>query len=182
MKKRVESTITIENTRIFSRNFSGKKGEYNPAGSRNFCVVIGEELAPMLKEDGWNVRYTKPRYEDVDPEAFLQVTVSFTNERKMPKIFLISSKGKSMINEDNVHILDWVEIKEFKLIIRPYNWDVRGETGVKAYLKSLAIIKEEDEIEKEYYDLPDSAADVIGGCGNCDACDGSCDKDGSRTL
>jgi hypothetical protein len=173
----IKNNISIENARIGFRNFSGKLGKYNPEGRRNFCVFLETELARTLELDGWNVRWLQPRDDGDEQQGYLQVSVSFDNIP--PKIIMISSKGKTIVDNESVSILDWAEISEIDLIIRPYNWVLHEGTrnekrGVKAYCKSMYITIAEDEFEKKYYDVPDSAVDAIGGCGSCDACDGSC--------
>lgn len=170
----IKDNIIIEGAKIGFRNFSGKEGRFNPAGRRNFCVFFEEVFAKMLQEQGWNVRWLQPKedYEQDIPQGYLQVSVNFS--KIPPKIILISSRGKTVLDEESVSILDWVEIKEVDLIIRPYNWTVNSKEGVKAYLKSMYITKAEDEFTSKYYDVPDSAEDVIGGCGSCKACDGAC--------
>lgn len=173
----VKNNINIENGRICFRNFAGKEGQFNPAGRRNFCVLLEKEIAERLESDGWNIRRLTPKDDSEEPQAYLSVAVSYDNIP--PKIILISSKGKSVLNEDNINILDWAEIETVDLIIRPYNWTMHKGTkaeksGVKAYIKSMYVTIVEDEFEKKYRDAPDSAADSIGGCGNCEACDGTC--------
>lgn len=168
----VKNTIMIENAHIFSRNFSGAKGEYNNEGNKNFCVFLDPQAAERLKEDGWNIRALRPKDEDTEPQPFIQVSVSYTNIP--PKVLLISSRGKTILDEESIKTLDFAEIKQADLVISPYNWDVRGQKGVKAYLKSLYVTIVEDELDLKYSGVPDSAAKSIGGCGNCDACDGHC--------
>jgi hypothetical protein len=176
----VKNNIVIENARIGFRNFSGKEGKYNPAGRRNFCVFIDSETGHRLEEDGWNVRWLEPKDKEEEKQAYLQVAVSYENIP--PKIVIISSKGKTILDETTINILDWAEIKEIDLIIRPYNWTIQSGTkneksGVKAYVKSMYVTIFEDEFESKYNDVPDKASDVIGGCGHCEACDGSCKHD-----
>ncbi len=168
----IKNNIVIENGRIGFRNFSGKEGKFNPAGRRNFCVFLDSDLARILETDGWNVRWLEPRDPQEDKQAYLQVAVSYDNIP--PKIVLVTSHGKTILDEESVNLLDWAEIKEVDLIIRPYNWDVNGKSGVKAYVKSMYVTIAEDEFEQKYRNLPDSASDAVGGCGNCEECDGSC--------
>ena len=165
-QQRVTQNITIEGARIIFRNFSGKEGKYNAPGNRNFCVLLDENLAEDLIRDGWNVRYLRPREEDDEPQAYMQVKVAFGNIP--PTVVLITSKGKTRLTEDSLDILDWAEIKNVDLIIRPYNYDVSGHQGVKAYLKSIYVTISEDELESKYMDVPDSALGHISGLDDVD--------------
>ena len=146
--KQATSNIVLENARIGFRNFSGKEGKYNPAGRRNFCAFLETALARTLVKDGWNVRWLAPRDEQEEPQAYLQVAVSYENIP--PKIVMITSGGKTLLDEDSVTELDWAELAEVDLIIRPYNWDVNGKKGVKAYVKAMYVSIEEDEFEKKW--------------------------------
>lgn len=153
--------ITFENARIAFRNFSGKEGRYNKEGERNFCLFLDPEDAEPMAEDGWNIKYLKPREEEDAPQAYVQVAVSY--KHRPPRLNLISSKGRTPLGEDEAPILDYVDVKQADLIINPSFWDVNGNTGIKAYLKSIFIIMEEDELDLKYTDVPDSAQNAIGG-------------------
>lgn len=149
----VTSNISIENARIMFRNFSGEERQYNRAGDRNFCVMIDDDLAPKLINDGWSVKYLKPREgSDDSPQAYLQVKVSFGNIP--PRIIMVTSHSRKELTDDNVGMLDWAELERVDLIIRPYNWEVNGRSGVKAYLKSGYFKIVEDEFAARYEDLP----------------------------
>jgi len=152
---KVTNNISMEDARICFRNFSGAEGKFNPAGRRNFCVLFDPEMAQILERDGWNMKYLKPREEGDEAQAYLQVSVAYGNFD--PKLVLITSHGKTILDEDSVSLLDWAEIKTIDLIIRPYNWDVNGKSGVKAYAKSMYITIKEDEFEQKYFDIPDTA-------------------------
>lgn len=144
----IKENIVIEGARIGFRNFSGKEGRYNPEGKRNFCVFLDDEMGKVLENDGWNIRWLQPRNEEDDKVPYLQVAVNYENIP--PKIVLITSEGKTILDEDAVNILDWAEISNIDLIIRPYNWEVNGKKGVKAYVKAMYVTIIEDEFEKKY--------------------------------
>lgn len=147
------SNISVENARILFRNFSGKEGKFNAAGQRSFCLVLDNDAARDLEEIGWNIKYLRPRDPDDDPQAYLQVKVAYENYP--PKIFLISGGKKTELNEDTVGVLDYAEIENIDLIVRPYSWEVNGKTGIKAYVKNMYVTIVENEFEKKYRDLDD---------------------------
>lgn len=171
VKKRV-GDITLSDAKIIFKNFSGKEGDFNPHGNRNFCVVLDEETAEVLAADGWNVKRSEAKEEGLPPLLYLPVAVKFNNYP--PKIVMITSHGKTKITEDEVNTLDWADFKNVDLIINPYTYDVRGHQGIKAYLKALYVTIEEDEFESKYYDVPDTAENTIH-CENCTGC-GDCQK------
>jgi hypothetical protein len=146
--------VVIEDARIVFRNFAGKEGQFNREGDRNFCVIIPEDIAEMMKDDGWNVKQLKSREEGVPGDYYVQVSVGFKG--RPPNLFLISSKGRVQIGQYECDLLDWVDILKADLIIRPYNWSVNGNTGVKAYLKTLAVTMNEDYLELKYADVPEA--------------------------
>lgn len=149
-----KGAITIENARLIFRNFAGKEKKYNTEGNRNFCVTLSPEDGDHLQSMGWNVRYLSPRDPDEAPQAYLQVTVEY-NKGRPPKIVMITSQGKTILDQDSVANLDWAEFENVDLQISPYNYEVGGRKGIKAYLQSMYVTLVEDELEKKYYDVPE---------------------------
>jgi len=152
--------LTIKNAKIFSRNFSGKEGKYNPEGRRNFCVHIDDiKAAEQMQRDGWNIRWLEPRDEGSERLPFMQVAVSYKNIP--PKVVLVSKRGQTRLDEDEVNMLDWAEIENIDLTINPSHWEVNGNSGIKAYLRSAYVTIYEDELDELYSNVPDSAQSSI---------------------
>lgn len=144
--------LVIEDANVVFRNFAGKEGMYNAEGQRNFCVILDEGPAQDMAADGWNIKHLKAREEGDIPTPYVQVSVGYKG--RPPRLVLITSRGKTELNEDEAELLDWIDIGTVDLIIRPYNWSVNGKTGVKAYLKSIFVTVDESALDLKYADVP----------------------------
>jgi|SRR5690606_36239568 len=145
--------VVMEGVRIIFRNFEGKEDQYNRKGDRNFTVVLDQATAEAMAADGWNIKRREPREEGDDPLFTLQVAVSY--KARPPRVVMITSRGRTNLGEDTVETLDWADIENVDLIVSPYEWTVNGKTGIKAYLQSLYVTIQEDELERKYADVPE---------------------------
>lgn len=146
---RVENLV-LEDVRIMFRNFAGEKTRFNAAGSRNFCVALDRELADDLTNEGWNVKVLPPKDDYDDELYYLPVSLQFG--AYPPNIYLVCGKRKTLLDETTVDMLDHAEIVTSDIVIRPYDWNVNGKTGRKAYVKSLYVVIESSRFEDKYRD------------------------------
>lgn len=145
--------VSLENVRIGFRNFEGREGPYNRAGERSFAVFLDKGTAEAMAADGWNIKFPSPREGAVDPDMderdpYLQVSVGF--DFYPAKVFLISNDRPSKLAEDEVQMLDWAEIINVDLVLRPYEWTVNRNSGIKAYLKAGYFTIESDRFASKY--------------------------------
>jgi hypothetical protein len=152
MNKRIDN-IVVENARLIFKNFAGEESKFNRAGNRNFCVILDGDSAEDLRQMGWNVKALRPREDEDEPIYYLQVTVAFGNFP--PKVVMISGKTKTVLDEESIDTLDYAEIANVDLIIRPYHWEVNGKEGIKAYLKTMYVTIEQDVFAGKYDCLDD---------------------------
>ena len=147
----MDNILRIENAKIIFMNFAGKESKYNRAGNRNFCVIIEDpELAQRLNEEGWNVKILAPRDESEEVRHYIQVAVSF--KFRPPKIISITGRHQVVLEEDTIESLDYQDILNVDLEIRPYEWEASGNTGIKGYLKTMYVTIDEDSFASKYAD------------------------------
>ena len=129
--------LQIDDARIIWRNFKGEPTKFNPrGGDRSFSLVIPNmEMAQDLIKDGWNVKIREPREEGEDPFIHLPVKVYFNDYG--PQVHLITNGNRVKLDEESVGMLDDIVIGKVDLDIRPFDWEVRGESGRAAYLQSI---------------------------------------------
>jgi len=141
-------TFMVEDAQVIFRNFEGKEGQYNRAGDRNFAVILPLDVGEQMLKDGWNVKYLQAREEGEIDTPYISVAVNYNN--RPPRVVMISSTGRTPISEDMVETLDWADFRNVDLIARGYEWTVNGKSGIKAYLQSMFVTIEEDELERKY--------------------------------
>lgn len=154
--------VVMENVRIIFRNFRGEASQYNAEGHRNFGVILPDNVAEAMANDGWNVKTLAPRDEDEDEKEtpWLPVKIRY-DVGKPPSVFLITDRGRTALREDTIEQLDWVDIRTdpetglslVDLIVRPYNYTVRGSSGVAAYLQSMYVTIDEDPLAAKYAEM-----------------------------
>lgn len=138
----------IEDGKLIFRNFEGKEGQYNRQGDRNFSVILPNDVAEKMAQDGWNVRYLPAREEGDEDTPYITVAVNFKN--RPPRIVMLTSRARTNLDEASVEVLDWADIQKADLICNGYDWVVGDKSGTKAYLKSLFVTIEEDALERKY--------------------------------
>lgn len=140
-------TLLIKKANLIFKNFSGKETEYNREGKKTFCVIIeNEETAMNLKADGWNISLLKSRNEDDEPRWKLPVEARYDN---YPPRVVMRRRGRPDVelDKESVQCLDYAHITNAYVNINPSVWTNRaGETCIKAYLKSMIVDIDEDEL------------------------------------
>ena len=155
--------LILENVEILPggfKNFSGKPGQFNAEGDRNFCVVIPEDLVDPMANDGWNIKTLNARDESEHDKHFIRVKVRF-NSNRPPKVIMLTSGGKVPLDEESIDVLDWSDILSADMAINPYQSEYQGKPHVTGYLKSLYVTIEEDDLERKYADVPDGDMPAI---------------------
>ena len=148
MAERINNLV-IENAHIIFRNFKGEGSKFNREGARNFCVLIEDpDEARDLQLDGWNVKTLQPRDPDDEVMHYIQVSVNY--DYTPPAIYVGTSKKKTLLDEDTIASLDYADIRNVDLVVRPYHWEVGDKTGVKGYVKTMYVTIEEDRFAEKY--------------------------------
>lgn len=144
--------VHFEGCKLIFRNFAGNEDAFNTKGDRKFSIVLSDEDAEAMHSDGWNVKFPKPREDGEQLNATLPVKVKFGDYP--PNCIMITSSGKTKLDEESINVLDYANIENVDLIISPYFWDFGGKSGITAYLKAIYVSIQEDAFELKYKDVP----------------------------
>lgn len=144
MNGKPENLVMKNVTRMRFKNFSGKATQKNNEGNRNFSIIIPEDLAQQLNEEGWNVRYR-----EIDDQWLLKVHVSYQYKKPDIKTITTNSKVVTRITERTVDQLDWASIESYDVNIEASNktyLNGEGRETHSAYLQSMNVYVTEDPI------------------------------------
>lgn len=157
---RKRETHTFRDAQIIFRNFAGNPTTFKPEGGvRGFSILLDEELALYLIDQGLNVNPLRKQDEDDEQMYHLPVAVSY--KIRPPRIYMVTGDGerlplrKQLLPEDMIHMLDGLELGEAHMTIAVSNYEVRGTKGKKAYLQSFFGHILMDELEEEYATVED---------------------------
>ena len=132
------------------KNFSGAASQKSPEGKRTICVVLDEETAAALLEEGWNVKTTNAK-EGYEPTTYLKVNVSYAFGEPNIEVFDNEDYENGVFfNERMVGKLDRARIKYVDLNISPSSKKYEHPDGspatYAAYLESMNVVTECDPI------------------------------------
>jgi hypothetical protein len=155
-----KDNLLLENVEITYRNFAGAAGQYNAAGIRTYAVKLFDlEEAKAIEALGWKVKYSKLREDGSEPEfpAYMPVTVKYHPQLQPPRVVMLTSRGQTKMEEDDIDVLDFMNIKKCDMMLRPYYWKhkLSGNEGVKNMCSSIYITIQEDALELKYADVPE---------------------------
>lgn len=138
--------LVLENCRFFKKpNFAGERDDFGNT-SRQFNVMIPNELADQLRQIGWKVKTLLPRPDFPEDEArsFLKVNSDFwfarghegdMNYEKGPDVWIIQSDQREKLTSKTVPILDNALFENVDMEIR--GWEYRPEENPGEYTARL---------------------------------------------
>lgn len=167
MTIQVPGQLTIRGAELLPgrfRNFSGRTTDF-ASNKREFSVKLEPDLAMAMLQDGWPVKQLKEREPGTPGDYFITAQVKYRSRKgeplKPPRVVLITSLGRLELTEQEVEVIDFADIKHVDLILRPYHYDMTksgGSEGINAYLKSIFVTLNEDELDQEYNKIPEIQA------------------------
>lgn len=144
--------IELEDAQIkwaFS-HFDGREDTFNAAGDHNFTIILPEETAHKLREEGWSVREMEGYEEGDPPEFLLKVKISYRFEP--PKVYLIKGDRKLRADERDLADITRATCEQVDVIITPSRWVHGGNSGITAYAKELYAKVKESRFSERYAD------------------------------
>lgn len=177
-ENRVNYQIRLEDSEVIYHDFRGAPNKFNPNGGRRTVSIeliepvmirnrrIEDNFHPVpvqqLIDDGWKVKTVKKREgeEDAPDRYYLECVIAFPrdDDRNGPSIFVVNSgeyteDGRmraNRVSEASIGVLDYAKILRVDADINPYNWEVRGDIGVTAYIDKLYVVIEKSPYDDKY--------------------------------
>lgn len=148
--------LRLDGVTLIFKNFRGEKGQFNEAGNRTFSIYLDDmDLIEDLQKDGWAVKFLRNEDGEITG-GHLQVKLNYAS-RYPPRVHKVveSNRTPTALSEATVEMLDYLPIKSADVILNPYEWNVRGESGIKAYLDTMYAVIEENELDLKWANYAD---------------------------
>ena len=155
--------VTIRDAEFRFLNMEGRADLFNEAGeaNRGFQVILPEDLAAAMAEDGWNIKDTRPRRNadpeelaEFEPRPYLDVALSYKYDTMAPKVYMVTPSMMTLLSQDTVKLIDSADIVKMDLTINASAWTMGEKSGIKAYLAEAYVTIKESQLAAEYRDIP----------------------------
>lgn len=148
--------LVIEDAKfVYKPNFEGREETYNEEGDRYFNVRIPDNILASVEADNWNVKWTKPKVEGVEPEPYIIVAIGF--KYRPPVITIIQDGRPTDLSEQNAGIVDSLQFEKIDMVIRGRAWENASGCGIKAWLQTFVGVVEMDDIQRKYAHLRETS-------------------------
>lgn len=144
--------VELEDVRVkwaFS-HFDGREDTFNNEGDHNFKIILPEETAMALADEGWAIK-TLPGYEEGDPPEYL-LTIKISYKYEAPKIYLIKGNRKIRATQRDLADIRRDTCEQLDVIITPSRWVNGPRSGISAYAKELYAKVRESRFSEKYSD------------------------------
>lgn len=151
----VNGDLSVEGAVIIWTNFAGKPTKFNSAGGkRTFALVLSEEIADELRDEGWNIKIRDPKEEGDDPLIYTEIVVNMESKYP-PQVVLYSEfRGRKSVNQldgDSIGELDRINRENVDLIIHPYEHGRTSDYRYKGYARAIHVIQGQDGYFSDKY-------------------------------
>lgn len=155
----IHNNLIFKNvTLAFRPNFSGSDPHgYNDRHQRYFDIKLDDEMAKDLADEGWPIRTYIPKNDPDNPVLSLRAYIRF--DKVPPRhAYMIIGRRAVKLNAENVGTLDYADISNIDVEIRPYNY-THPRIGTKAMVDSIYVEIRESELYEKYADIIESSED-----------------------
>lgn len=131
-------------------HFNGREDTFNAEGDHNFTLILPEETALKLQDEGWAIRRMEGYEEGDPPEYLLKVKISYKFEP--PKIYLIKGNRKMRADQRDLADINRATCERIDVIITPSRWVHGQNSGITAYTKELYATVRQSRFDERYAD------------------------------
>lgn len=152
-ERRYMEDAFLENVRIFSTNWDGKK--FSKDGRPTFCIALEPEIADKMEADGWKIRRKLARNDEEDDLIFLPATINY-DYYQTPRIYTVIDGKKTELTKETLVSLGYYrrdQISKIDVFLHPrINTDqFTGEERVTAYVNTMYVfINKSNPLEEKY--------------------------------
>ena len=146
--------LHLEGVKVLWPNFRGEPGEFNERGDRLFNILIDNlDEAEELLAKGWALKPLRNEEDEVDAYT-LQLKVNYRRPRP-PRVYNVNldEQTKVLLSESTIEMLEYLPIDYVDVDINPYEWNVSGNSGVKAYVQAMYVVCKNTPLDDKYSSL-----------------------------